>query len=164
MKRHWILKTAGLTSLALMFLFASIAMADNTPAANWYDTGSASDQFRIVSIELPEIQTCSTVEYPFLFDGTLGKLVAEKNAYREGTQPLVYALNSKWSDFADELAKQSPEETNMTRLQDEISDLGTRLAEMRLEHLMALDEIKTSTADSDSSNLLTVACVLPTRN
>lgn len=147
MKRHVITKTAGLATLALLLLGASIAMANITTANTTDITETAAGRFRIIPIELPEIHVNNTTTFQCLVNRTIEKLLAEETAFLKETRPLIYELKSKWAALTDELVKQSPEKTETARLQNEISALDTRLAEVRLDHLMALNDIKTTAAD-----------------
>lgn len=147
MKRHVTAKTAGLAALGILLLGSSIATA-NITAANTAETMEpAIEQLQIPSAELPGIQPDLTAKCPYLSNGTIERLLAEKTAFRKETRPLIHRLESKWAALSNELAKRSPEETKTARLQDEISALDTRLTEMRLDHLMALGSIKTPTVN-----------------
>lgn len=144
MKRHHIAQTAGLAILALLFLGTSVAMANITTANTTDIAETTVGRFQTIALELPEMETNDMPALQFLSNENLGKILEEKTEFRKEAGPLVHQLKSKWIALADELEKQSPEETTTTQLQDEISVMCTRLAEMRFEHFLALQEIKTN--------------------
>lgn len=146
MKRHLIATSAGLAALTLLLLWAPLAMA-NISTANTADIKDvAINRFQVTPVELPEIDGGSTATFRFLSSDALGKLLAEKAEFLQKTRPLIHELKSKWAALTEELAGQASQETTATRLQTEISTLDTQLTAMRLDHFMALNEIRTNTA------------------
>lgn len=144
MKRNFIATSAALATLVLMLLVSSAAMGNTSPETE-SATAETTTRFMIASVELPEIETNNSATLWFLSDGTLDRLLDEKTAFLEETRPLIHELKSKWATLTEELAKPSSEITTVAHLQNEISNLDTRLAEMRLEHHLTVEDIKAST-------------------
>jgi hypothetical protein len=144
MKRHIITTSTALAAIALIFIGASFSTASIT-TENTTDTAeTVLGHFQVIPMELPEIEADNTATMQHLFDGTFERLLEEKTAFLQETRPLKQMLKSKWAALTDELTSQAPETVTTTCLQEEISALDTRLAEMRVEHLMALNNIKTN--------------------
>jgi hypothetical protein len=142
MKRTITATSIALALLALIFIGTSISTA-NIATEDSTDTADAVlASFQVIPMELPEIDADTTPSFGYLSDGTFEKILEEKTEFEKETRPLLHMLKSKWADLGDELSHQSSGTITATRLQDEISDLDTRLTEMRLDHLMALNDIK----------------------
>lgn len=139
MKRSVITKTVGLTTAGLMILGLSVAMAKNTPA----NITTVVDNAAIRLISVPSVELNSSLESEGLLDLLSEKLLVEQTRFLEESQPLLQLINAKWSVLVAELAKESPEGLKTARLQNELSILDTRLARKRLEHILAVEKIKT---------------------
>jgi hypothetical protein len=141
MKHTIIAKESTLAAFAIIFMGASTAMAN-------IDTADAIlGRFQVIPLELPEINTSAMASSEYYSDDTFEKVLEEKTAYLRETRPLENILRSKWAALTDELASQTEETTETARLQKEISALDIQLSEIRLDHLMSLNTIKTNTAD-----------------
>jgi hypothetical protein len=143
MKRHIIAKSTALAAFILIFIGASLSMA-NIPTKDTTDTAEAIiSRFQVIPMELPEIDADSMAVLQPISDGTLERLLEEKTAFLMETRPLNHMLKAKWAALTDELTRQAPAHVTAS-IQEEISNLNTRLAEMRVAHVMALNDIKTN--------------------
>jgi hypothetical protein len=137
MKQRMIKTITASITLSLAVMCTSIAVSGN----ELVDMSSDEGRFEIATPQSLASGNESVLELRYLSDEYIAKVLAEKTAFTQETRPLLHDLMIKWAALAEELTAHPTEASTAILLQHEIRNLGTQLAQKRLDHLLALNHI-----------------------